>query len=270
MKVYISADLEGISGVVAEVQTEENQKEYERARRLMTGEVNAAIAGAFEGGASEVLVNDAHGWMGNLLLEELDARAELISGAPKPTSMIEGLDASCDVAFFVGYHAQAGTPMGVLSHTYSGRVFQLALNGEPTGEAGLNGAVAGAYGVPVGLVTGDQSVVEEARRLLAPTAAVAVKAAVGRSAARCLPPAVARQRIEAGAKEAVRHPGKPFILPPPIVARVTFVRPDQADMAALIPGAERLDGRTVSYQHDDMRALVRVWRAMLALAAYVQ
>jgi D-amino peptidase len=269
LKVYISADLEGISGVVAGLQTDDNQKEFERARRLMTGEVNAAISGAFGGGATEVLVNDAHGSMRNILIEELDVRAELVTGSPKPYSMLEGLDESFHVAFFVGYHAQAGSPLGTLNHTYSGRVFRLLLNGENVGEAGLNGAVAGALGVPVGLVTGDQSVVAEAQRLLAPTSTVAVKTAVARNAARCLPPSVARQRIEAAAAEAVRSVGEPFVVPPPIVAEVTFVRTDQADMAEMVPGVERLDGRTVRYQHDDMRTLFRVWRAMVALASYV-
>lgn len=269
MRVYISADIEGISGVVASLQTEDAEKEFEWARRLMTGEVNAAIAGAFAGGATEVLVNDSHGNMRNVLIEDLDPRAELITGSPKPYSMLEGLDGSFDVAFFVGYHAQAGTQLATLNHTYSGRVFQVSLNGTNVGEAGLNGAVAGALGVPVGLVTGDQSTVEEAKRLLAPPATVAVKSAVARGAARCLPPSVARQRIEAAAIEAVRRRGKPFILPPPVQAKVTFTRTDMADMAEMIPGTERLDGRTVAYQHEDMRTLFRVWRAMLALAAYV-
>ncbi len=269
MRVYISADLEGVSGVVDGTQTGETDKEYERARRLMTGEVNAAIAGAFAGGAREVLVNDAHGSMRNLLIEELDARAELVTGSPKPYSMLEGLDEGFGVAFLLGYHAQAGSMRGILSHTYTGRVFQVRLCGRPVGEAGLNAAVAGALGVPVGLVTGDDAVVEEAAGLFAPTATVAVKRAVARGAARCLPPSVARQRIEAAASEAVRLPGRPFLLPPPLVLEVTFVRSDQADMAEMIPGAERLDGRTVRYQHEDMRALFRVWRAMLALSAYV-
>ncbi len=270
MKVFISADLEGISGVVAGLQTDDEQKEFERARRLMTGEVNAAVAGAFGAGAGEVLVNDSHGSMRNILIEELDVRAELVTGSPKPFSMLEGLDESYDVAFFVGYHAQAGSRQGTLNHTYaSSSVFQVKLNGQPMGEAGLNGALAGAMGVPVGLVTGDEAVVEEAQRLFAPPATVAVKAAVGRSAARCLPPSVARQRIEAAAGEAVRRLGQPFRLAPPIVAELTFVRTDQADMAELIPGVERLDGRTVRYQHEDMRVLFKVWRAFLALAAYV-
>ena len=270
MRVYISADLEGISGVVAGPQTADDHKEFDRARRLMTGEVNAAIAGAFAGGAREVLVNDSHGSMRNLLIEELDSRAELITGSPKPLSMLEGLDESFDVAFFIGYHAQAGTRSGTLNHTYTGRVFQCTLNGQPMGETGLNAAVAGAMGVPIGLVTGDQAVVDEARRLFAPPATVAVKTAMSRSAARCLPPSAAQQRIEAAAAAAVRQRGQPFILPPPIVARVTFTRTDMADMAELIPGVERLDDRTVGYQHEDMRIFFQVWRAMLALAAYVE
>ncbi len=270
MKVFISADLEGISGVVASEQTDDDHKEFERARRLMTGEVNAAISGAFGAGASEVLVNDSHGSMRNILIEELDVRAELVTGSPKPYSMLEGLDESYDVAFFVGYHAQAGSRLGTLNHTYASRtVYQVSLNGQPMGEAGLNGALAGALGVPVGLVTGDQAAVDEAQRLLAPPATVVVKSAVGRGAARCLPPSVACQRIEAAAGEAARRLGQPFRVAPPIVAELTFMRTDQADMAELVPGVERLDGRTVRYQHEDMRVLFKVWRALLALAAHV-
>ncbi len=269
MKVYISADIEGISGVVDSVQTDDSQKEFERARRLMTGEVNAAIVGAFGAGASEVVVNDSHGSMRNILIEELDVRAELVTGAPKPFSMLQGLDESFHVAFLIGYHAQAGTQLGTLSHTYSGRVFQARLNGRPVGEPGLNAALAGAYGVPVGLVTGDEAVVEEAQRLFAPPATVAVKRAVARNAARCLSPSVARQRIEAAAGEALRNPGKPFIVPPPLEIEITFMRPDQADMAGMIPDVERLDGRTVRYRHEDMRTLFRAWLCMLTLAAHV-
>ena len=254
--------------MVAGVQTSDNEKEFERARRLMTGEVNAAIAGAFAGGATDLLVNDAHGSMRNLLIEELDSRAELVTGSPKPLSMLAGLDESFDVAFFVGYHAQAGTRLGTLSHTYTGRVFRATLNGQPMGEAGVNAAVAGSLGVPVGLVTGDQAVVGEAERTFAPPATVVVKTAIARGAARCLPPAVARQRIEAAAAQAVRQRGRPFVLAPPITVAVTFMRPDQADMAELIPGVERSDDRTVSYRHDDMRVMFRTWRAMLALASY--
>ncbi len=269
MQVYISADIEGISGVVAGLQTDDEQKEFERARRLQTREVNAAIAGAFAGGASKVVVNDSHGNMRNLLIEELDERAELVTGSPKPMSMLEGLDGSFAVAFLVGYHAQAGTRLGTLNHTYTGRVFRTTLNGIPMGEAGINAAVAGAMGVPIGLVTGDQAVVEEAQRLFAPPASVAVKQAMTRNAARCLPPAVAHERIETAAADAVRLRGQPYILPPPMTIEVTFIRTDMADMAEMIPGALRVDDRTVSYQHDDMLVLFRAWRAMLTLANYV-
>ena len=268
MRVYISADMEGISGVVAGLQTDDSHKEYERARRLMTGEVNAAIAGAFAGGATEVLVNDSHGAMRNLLIEELDARAELVTGSPKPLSMMEGLDGSFAAVFLIGYHAQAGTRLGTLNHTYTGRVFQVSLNGVPMGEAGINAAVAGAFGVPVALVTGDQATVDEARRTFAPPVTVAVKQAMTRNAARCLSPAAARQRIEAAAAQAMRQRGEPFLLPPPVLVRVTFTRSDQADMAEMMPGVVRIDDRTVSYQHDSMLTLFRAWRAMLTLAYY--
>jgi len=138
MKVYISCDMEGVSGIVDSKQTRMDGEEYKRAQKLMTGEVNAAIEGALAGGATEILVNDSHGLMRNILIEELNPNAQLISGSSKPLSMMQGIDESFDAAFFIGYHAQAGTPYSVLDHTYSSIVYQVSLNGRPVGETGLN------------------------------------------------------------------------------------------------------------------------------------
>jgi len=179
MKVYISCDMEGISGVVAGKQTEGNGEEYKRAQKLMTDELNAAIEGALAGGATEILVNDSHGHMRNILIEELNPKAQLISGSPKPLLMMQGIDASFDAAFFIGYHAQAGTAYSVLDHTYAGIVYQVSLNGRPMGETGLNAALAGYFGVPVVLVSGDKLLVEEATALLGTVEGVAVKESCG-------------------------------------------------------------------------------------------
>ncbi|HET9465408.1 MAG TPA: M55 family metallopeptidase, partial [Gemmatimonadales bacterium] len=169
MRVYISVDMEGVAGVVHEDQTDPTDArhagEYNRFRRLMTDEANAAIAGALEAGARSVLVNDSHWLMRNLLAEELNPAAELLSGGPKRLSMVEGIDAGFDAAMFIGYHARAGTRNATIDHTYTSRVYETRLNGEPVGELALNAAMAGVHGVAVVLVSGDLALAEEARAL---------------------------------------------------------------------------------------------------------
>jgi D-amino peptidase len=266
MKVYISCDMEGISGVVASRQTEMNNEEYKRGQKLMTGELNAAIEGALAGGATEILVNDSHGSMRNILIEELNPNAQLISGSPKPLSMMQGIDGSFDAAFFIGYHAQAGTAYSTLDHTYSGIVYQVSLNGRPVGETGLNAALAGYFEVPVTLVTGDKLLVEEATALLGAVEGVAVKESYGRYAARCLVPETVHELIRQAAQSALSKGGKPFVVEPPITLAVDFTSSAHLDMAELIPGSRRSGGRHIEYTHDDLLTVFKVWRAMLTLA----
>jgi len=265
LRVYISCDMEGISGVVADKQIG-NGEEYKRAQKLMTDEVNAAIEGALAGGATEILVNDSHGSMRNILIEELNPNAQLISGSPKPLSMMQGIDRSFDAAFFIGYHAQAGTAYSVMDHTYSGIVYQVSLNGRPVGETGLNAALAGYLGVPVVLVTGDKMLVEEAQALLGMVEGVAVKESCGRSAAKCLVPEAAHKLIREAAKRALLRGGKPFVVEPPITLTIDFTSSAHLDMAELIPGSRRTGGRHIEYTHDDFLTVYKVWRAMLKLA----
>lgn len=269
MKVYISVDIEGISNVVNGEQGDPGNLEYERARRVMTLEANAAIQGARAGGASHVLVNDSHGSMRNLILNDLDAFAEVISGSPKPFSMVEGLDSSYDVAFFVGYHARAGTADAVLAHTFSGRhVAHVELNGTPVGEIGLNAAFAGLHGVPVGLVTGDQAATAEAKALLGEKLhTVTVKTSLGFQAARCLHPEETQSLIRQAAEHAITTRVAPLLLEAPVVLRLVLKSPLMADYACLIPGTRRLDGYTIEYAHDDYQTIYRVFRAMIKLAA---
>ena len=265
MKVYISCDMEGISGVVAGKQTD-NGEEYKRAQKLMTSEVNAAIEGALAGGASQVLVNDSHGSMRNILIEELNPSAQLISGSPKPLSMMQGIDESFDAAFFIGYHAQAGTAHSVLDHTYTGIVYQVSLNDLPMGETGLNAALAGYFGVPVVLVTGDKLLVEEATALLGTVEGVAVKESCGRYAAKCLVPEAAHDLIRQAAQSTLSRRGKPFVVEPPITLAIDFTSSAHLDMAELIPDSRRTGGRHIEYSHDDLLTVYKVWRAMLKLA----
>jgi D-amino peptidase len=273
MRIYISADMEGVSGVVHGDQTEPGAREYDRACALMIGEVNAAIAGAYDGGATAVLVNDSHWNMRNLHLEALDPRAELISGSPKPLSMVQGLDASFDAVFFVGYHARAGSSAAAIDHTYTDAVYRAAVNGREMGELGLNALFAGLHGVPIVLISGDQQVIAEARDLLgAASVTVQVKEAIGRSAARCLPVAEARRRIQEGAKLALERrrtsvDGSWLLRPPsPATLTVAFVNTTQAELAALVPGSERIEARSVQFTHADYREVYRAWRAMYLLA----
>jgi D-amino peptidase len=259
--------MEGISGVVSWDHVVSTHKEYDRFRKLMTAEANAAVAGALTAGATEIVVNDSHGGMRNILIEELDPAAELISGSPKPFGMMQGIGPDVDAVFFVGYHAAAGTSAGVLAHTWSSRtVHEVRLNGQMVGETGLNAAMAGAYGAPVVLVTGDRAVTEEARALLGEVETVAVKDGVTRTAAQCLHPEVARERIRQAAERALNLKVSPFVLPSPITARITFQNGLRADQAALLPGSRRVDGRTVEWTGEDMPAVYKAFRAMTALA----
>ncbi len=267
MNVLISVDMEGISSVVSWDHVTSTHKEYERFRGLMTAEANAAIEGALAGGATRIVVNDSHGGMANILIEELNPAAELISGSPKPFGMMQGIGPDVQAVFLVGYHAAAGTGAAILAHTWSSRVVsEVRLNGQVVGETGLNSALAGAYGVPVVLVTGDRAVTEEARALLGEIETVAVKDGVTRTAARCLHPEVAQERIRQAAERAVKLTVPPFTLPPPITLRVVFQNALHADMAALLPGSQRVDGRTVEWTGENMPVVYKTFRAMTALA----
>lgn len=269
MKVFISIDMEGISGVVSPEQCTPGNADYERARLLMTQEANAAILGARAAGATELVVSDAHGAMRNLLIEELDDWADLVYGSPKPFGMMEGLDDNFDVVFLIGYHARAGTPNAILDHTYSSKsVSHVELNGRPVGEIGLNAALAGYHGVPVGLVTGDQATTAEAAALLGPALqTVTVKRAMGNQAAICLHPEEVQSMIRQAAEQAISTEVPPFKLETPVVLRLQFKSSLMADYAALIPGTRRLDGYTIEYPHEDYLAVYKAFRAMVKLAS---
>ena len=208
-KVYISVDMEGISGINGDDQTSAGQAEYARGRKLMVEDANAAIRGAFAGGATDVLVNDSHGGQRNLLPEDLDPRARLISHSFKRHGMVEGLDETFDSILFIGYHARASAPRGLFAHTGSGIVRDLQLNGVAVGEGGINAAMAAWFGVAVALVTGDDTAVEEVKAIAPGVKGVTVKRAINTRAVEMLPLAEARRLIEAGAKEAVAAAKKP-------------------------------------------------------------
>jgi len=208
-KVYISVDMEGISGVNGDDQTSPGGAEYGRARKLMVEDANAAIRGAFEGGATDVLVNDSHGHQRNLLPEDLDPRARLISHTFKRYGMMEGLDETFDAIVFVGYHAKADAPRGLFAHTGSGVVRDLQVNGRSVGEGGMNAALAAWYGVPVVTVTGDDTAVDEVKAVVPGIRGVVVKRAINIRAVELRPLADARRDIQAGVREGVQTAKKP-------------------------------------------------------------
>lgn len=273
MKILIAVDMEGITGVVHGDQTDPGHPEYDRFRRLMTGDVNAAIRGAFAAGADEVIVSDGHWHNRNILIEQLDPRARLNTGGPRPFSMVEGIDAGVDGVLFVGYHARVGTPDAILDHTWStGRVAGLWLNGQETGEIGLNAAVCGHFGAPVLLISGDQSACAEAAALLPGIEPVVVKRATGRNSAECLPPHETALLIEQAAARVVRdlESGEaiaPFRLAPPVTVTIEFIRSEMTDAAAIMPGAQRIEGKRVAYTARDMPEAYRAFRALVGLAS---
>jgi len=233
----------------------------------MTAEANAAVEGALAAGAELVLVNDSHWGMRNLLAEQLHPAAELLSGGPKRLSMLEGIETGFDAALFIGYHAKAGTARAVLDHTMTDVIRDARLNGRSMGEVGLNAALAGSFGVPVALVSGDRATADEARDVLGPdVGTVVVKDAVSRHAARSVAPEVARRRIREGAIEALRRAHRPFAPPTPSTIDVDFTFSYQADYAELAPGSVRRGPVTVAYTHPDFHELFRAWRAIYSLA----
>ncbi len=208
-KVYISVDMEGIAGVNGDDQTSPGGAEYGRARKLMAEDANAAIRGAFEGGATDVLVNDSHGHQRNLLPEDLDPRARLISHTFKRYGMMEGLDETFDAIIYVGYHAKADAPRGLFAHTGSGVVRDLQVNGRSVGEGGLNAVLAAWFGVPVVAVSGDDVAVEEVKASVPAVRGAVVKRAINMRAVELRPLGEARKDIENAAREGVRTSAKP-------------------------------------------------------------
>lgn len=267
MKVYISADMEGISHHTGWAMVEPGSAMYPAAAERMTREVAAAVGGAFAIGASEVHVNDSHDGMRNLIPELLDFRAILVSGAPKPWSMMQGIDGSFDLAFFVGYHAMGGG-MGVLAHTFSLAPLDVRVNGIPLGETGLNALLAGHFGVPVGLVSGDDVLAAEVEKIMPWAERVVVKTAMNRFAAASLSPKLAQEAIREGAMRAIARKSemKPFTIPAPYHLNVTFTQAGQADVAAICPGAERVGAREVAVAAEDPLLLHRAFRTLVTLA----
>ena len=272
MKILIAADMEGITGVVHWDHVDPQHAEYPRFRKLMTADVNAAVRGAFEAGADEVIVSDGHAYGRNILIEELDPRARLNSGNPSPLSMVQGADSGVSAAMFVGYHARVGSQNAILDHTWSSStVASVRVNGRLMGETGWNAAVCGHFGAPVIMVTGDQTVCAEARELLGAIETAEVKQATGRMAAECLPPQVSQQMIQEAALRAVRRLREglapaPLRVTTPVTLSIELVTSDMADRAMMVPGVRRLEGRQTEFTAADVPAAYGLFRALVSVA----
>jgi D-amino peptidase len=260
LKVFISVDMEGLTGVVAGNEVSSNGPDYGHFRAIMAAEANAAIEGAARAGATEFLVRDSHGNKTNLLPGDLSPRAQLLRGASTgPKNMMEGIDETFAAAIFIGYHAKAGTPNAVLAHTSNGNVVDFEINGVSLPEAGYNALVAGLHNVPVVFVAGDKAFVDQARSLLGPVEAVVTKTEIGGGAISSLSPATAQRQIMEGVERAVRNRDrvKPYKMTPPytMVLKVRTEKPPYK-------GTERPRPGESVFRHADLLEILNAFNAM--------
>jgi D-amino peptidase len=269
MRLYISSDMEGVAGVCAweQVDARTPHRDFEIFRNYYTQEVASAIDGARAGGASDVLVNDSHGPMRNLLLDELPPDVRVIFGNRKPFSMVQDADTGFGGAFFIGYHGGAGDADAVLSHTYTPSVvYEVRMNGVRCSESTINAGLLGHYGVPLLLVSGDRTTVESVQAQMPWVRGVIVKEAIGNFAADSMMPLAAQHAIRSAAEEAVRGAphAKSYRFEPPLTLDVQLVTTAQAHLVATIPGFERTGSRSVRFTHQSFpvvfKAFVATWR----------
>ena len=272
MKILISTDIEGVAGVYHPEQTRPGNPEYERARLLMTHEANAAIAGAFDGGATEVLVNDSHGGFRNMPPDLLDARAQAVQGKPRYLSMVAGVDQRVHAVCMIGYHSRA-QGRGILAHTINSFAFRrIHFDDRELGEAGIYGALAGEYGVPVVMGSGDDAFIEEHRPLFPHAVFVQTKRATGQTSGISLSPTQACQGIRAGVTAALAQVGTacPFVLPGPIAVRIQTQSPALADLFCQWPTLKRLAGDEVGFEAGTVEAAVRMINCLSAMSTLLR
>ncbi|MBI9046772.1 MAG: M55 family metallopeptidase [Anaerolineaceae bacterium] len=265
MKVHISVDMEGIACVTNVDDVRLEGPYYEKARHWMTAEANAAIEGAFECGATEVVVADSHGSMRNLIPDELHEDVYIVRGSPRPLTMMEGIDETFDAAIFVGYHSMAGNHIGNLSHTYLGsQVISIKINDVLVGEPGLNAAIAGHFGVPVILACGDDTVEKEIKEICPWAKNVTTKWAYSTFSSKNLTPKASQKKIKESTKEALDNlkDMKPFYVGNPVKMELVLFKAMAANLAADIPGVTQKDGRTLEFIGKDMIEVVRIFRVI--------
>lgn len=271
-KIFISADMEGISGIVHQSQTGSDQREYEKGRTLMVRDVNAAIEGVLAVCKAEIVVSDAHGNKRNIEPEDLHESAVLVRGSPKPLTQMEGMNEEFGGCIFIGYHSKKGTERGILSHTISGRIIDnITINGLEVGETAINAAISGYFGVPLIFVSGDLAVTKEAEALNSNIVTVSVKEAVSRTAANCIHPRIARGLIKEGVMKALkrRESIKSFTFKDPIAVQIQFSNSLMADAVVFMPFIERIGGRAVGFTMDDYLKAFRAMRASIFIASSV-
>ena len=255
LKIYISADMEGLAGAVTSEQLGPSGFEYGQFREFMTAEVNAAIEAARDAGATEILVSDSHGNGQNLLLDRLPADVQVVRSWPRPLGMMEGIDESFDGAIFIGYHTSTTNPDGVRAHTLSSaNLTALRLNGVPMAEAGLNAAIAGHFGVPVLMISGDNAIVDEARGLLGDIEGAVVKEALSFHSAKTLVPEAAcdliRRRV--GTAMERRDNFAPYTMDTPVELEVSFKHYQPAQLLAYLSIVEQVDSHTIRFVGEDI------------------
>ncbi|GAA2830075.1 M55 family metallopeptidase [Crossiella cryophila] len=266
MRILISADMEGVTGVTWGADVKPGSPGWERFRPVFTGDVNACVAGLMAGGATDILVNEAHSSQRNLLIEELDVRARLLTGRHKPLSMMQGIDSGMDGVVFLGYHAAAGQ-QGVLAHTYlENSVTGVWLDGVLASEGRLNAALAAEHGVPVLMITGDDRCCADAAEYVPAAERVAVKECVSRYAAICLPPTRSWELITEGARRSMTLAGRTAVAPGPHRIEVEFDAAHLAMAAAVIPTVEQIGVLRVGFDAPDMTEAMKCFKIVTAIA----
>jgi len=265
LKVFISVDMEGVTGVVHWEEVSRGGKDYDYFRKIMTLETNAAIMGAMEAGASEIVVRDSHGSARNILPELLHRKARLLrdwSGGFK--SMMEAIDKSFDAVIFIGYHAKAGTANALLEHTMSGNVTDISINGVSLPEAGVNALIAGHYDVPVVFLAGDSAICKQAKNLFGMVETVAVKEGIGNSALN-LHPEVAREKIKDGVKKALSNfkKYKPYKLKSPYTMVLKLKQEKTVNRKSIYPGAKRTGDWEITFKSSDIMEVIKAFNWML-------
>ena len=272
MNLYISCDMEGVAGVCSweQVDARGYTSEYFAYRKYMTAEVNAAIEGARSAGAQAVTVNDSHGPMRNLLLDEIPADVRVVFGNRKPYSMVQQVDKTFGGAFFIGYHGAIGDMDATLAHTYTPNViYNARINGVTCSEATINAGLAGFYGVPLLLITGDRSTIASAKEQMPWVTGVVVKESIGYYSVDSISPEAACDLIRAGAADALRNAAaaKPYVFEPPVELEIDTARVEQADFMEMIPGFMRTGARSVRFVHDDYPTVFRAFVAAFRLGS---
>lgn len=273
--VFISFDMEGISAVSSWREMKKDSKDLERMRRIATQEVNAAIRGIRKSGKpiGQITICDAHASGENLFVEELDSGVSIVKGTPRMYYMMHGIGKEYDVIFFIGYHAMAGTRYGGMEHTYSSAsIYNIKINGQYVGESEINAALAGYYGVPLGLVSGDNHLIAEIRKFFGKNIeTVITKKGISRFAAQCRHPGDIQSEIETKAARTLQKVKKlkVFRFKSPIMAEIDLVNSLITDMVELIPGVKRKTGRKVLFRAKDILEFYRILRLVSSLGSYV-